>query len=174
MSNEHGMSALFYKLSIPYNLWHNIIIFDTCLLGAIMKAKLFTAIISTSLILSACGGSHNNPKAVDKLEEAEANALAKAPKAEEVKFDDHGQPTMGGVGGAAVTNTNTAPTAEHVVSDLATTDAQTLAHDGQAANNSAAEPTSAPTDATASTAPATTEAPKADNAADTPAETATK
>lgn len=36
-----------------------------------MKAKLFTAIISTSLLLSACGG-HNNPKAVDKLEEAEA------------------------------------------------------------------------------------------------------
>lgn len=65
-----------------------------------MKAKLFTAIISTSLLLSACGG-HNNPKAVDKLEEAEANAKANAPKAEEVKFDDHGQPTMGGVGGAS-------------------------------------------------------------------------
>lgn len=64
-----------------------------------MKAKLFTAIISTSLLLSACGG-HNNPKAVDKLEEAEANAIANTPKAEEVRFDDHGQPTMGGVGGA--------------------------------------------------------------------------
>lgn len=135
-----------------------------------MKAKLFTAIISTSLLLSACGGSHNNPKAVDKLEEAEANALAKAPKAEEVKFDDHGQPTMGGVGGAAVTNANTAPTAEHVASDLAATDAQTIAHHGQAANTPI-ESTSAPADATVSTeAPATTEAPKADNAADAAAE----
>lgn len=65
-----------------------------------MKAKLFTAIISTSLLLSACGGDHAHPKAVDKLEEAEANAKANAPKAEEVKFDDHGQSTMGGVGGA--------------------------------------------------------------------------
>lgn len=75
-----------------------------------MKAKLFTAIISTSLLLSACGG-HNNPKAVDKLEEAEANAIANTPKAEEVRFDDHGQPTMGGVGGAtdgAVAPTTTA------------------------------------------------------------------
>ena len=77
-----------------------------------MKAKLFTAIISTSLLLSACGG-HNNPKAVDKLEEAEANAIANAPKAEEVRFDDHRQPTMGGVGGAtdgAVAPTTAEPT----------------------------------------------------------------
>lgn len=121
-----------------------------------MNAKFLTAIMSTSLLLSACGGNHDHPKAVDKLEEAQAAALAKAPKAEEVKFDDHGQPTMGGVGGAAGANTNTAPTAEHVAGDLATADAQTTAHHGQADAATANTQTQAATaDASTSEAPAT-------------------
>ncbi len=121
-----------------------------------MKANFLTAIMSTSLLLSACGGNHDHPKAVDKLEEAQAAALAKAPKAEEVKFDDHGQPTMGGVGGAAGANTNTAPTAEHVAGDLATADAQTTAHHGQADAAAANTQTQAAT-ADASTAISTSE-----------------
>lgn len=87
-----------------------------------MKAKLFTAIISTSLLLSACGG-HNHPKAVDKLEEAKSNAIANAPKSEEIRFDDHGQPTMGNVGGAtgtvAPTTTETTLEAEPKATDEA-------------------------------------------------------
>ena len=89
-----------------------------------MKAKLFTAIISTSLLLSACGG-HNHPKAVDKLEEAKSNATANAPKSEEIRFDDHGQPTMGNVGGAtstvapAPTTKETTPEAEPKATDEA-------------------------------------------------------
>lgn len=71
-----------------------------------MKAKFITAIISTSLLLTACGGGHG-PKAVDKVEEAQNIALEKAPKAQEVKFEDEGQPTMGGVGG--VNGTKPAP-----------------------------------------------------------------
>ena len=86
-----------------------------------MKAKLFTAIISTSLLLSACGG-HNHPKAVDKLEEAKSNAIANAPNAEEIRCDDHGQPTMGNIGGAtgtAPTTTETTPEAEPKATDEA-------------------------------------------------------
>lgn len=87
-----------------------------------MKAKLFTAIISTGLLLSACGG-HNHPKAVDKLEEAKSNAIANAPKSEEIRFDDHGQLTMGNVGGAtgtvAPTTTETTPEAEPKATDEA-------------------------------------------------------
>lgn len=71
-----------------------------------MKAKFITAIISTSLLLTACGGGHG-PKAVDKVEEAQTIALEKAPKAQEVKFEDEGQPTIGGVGG--VNGTKPAP-----------------------------------------------------------------
>lgn len=65
-----------------------------------MKAKLSLAIIATTALLTACGGSHEKVHAVDKVEEAQKQALEKAPKAEEIKFDDHGETPMGGVGGA--------------------------------------------------------------------------
>lgn len=65
-----------------------------------MKAKFSLAIIATTALLTACGGGHDKVHAVDKLEEAQKIALEKAPKAEEVKFADHGETPMGGVGGA--------------------------------------------------------------------------
>lgn len=65
-----------------------------------MKAQLIAAIIAAAAVLSACS-KHEGVHAVDKLKEAEAAALAKAPKAEEVKFDDHGQPTFAETSGAA-------------------------------------------------------------------------
>lgn len=76
-----------------------------------MKAKFITAIVSTALLLTACGGSHG-PKAVDKVEEAQNIALEKAPKAQEVKFEDEGQPTIGGAGGANGTKPAPATTEE--------------------------------------------------------------
>lgn len=65
-----------------------------------MKAQLIAATIAAAAVLSACS-KHEGVHAVDKLKEAEAAALAKAPKAEEVKFDDHGQPTFAETSGAA-------------------------------------------------------------------------
>lgn len=130
-----------------------------------MKAKLFIAIISTSLLLSACGGDHAHPKAVDKLEEAETNAKANAPKAEEVKFDDHGQPTMGGVGGASGA---VAPT----TTDTATTDvAETTPATPETAET--AKPASTETTETMAVAeaPAPAETAKAEETAPTDTET---
>lgn len=75
-----------------------------------MKAKslsLMTVSLAAVFALVGCGDKHEKVHAVDKVEEAQAAALAKAPTAEAVKFDDHGQPTMGGVGGAEGANANT-------------------------------------------------------------------
>lgn len=99
-----------------------------------MKAKLSLAIVgvATVLTLTACGG-HDDVKAVDKLAEAEAAAKAAAPKAESITFDDAGQPTVGGVGGEEGANADNPPeSAEHAANDIATADAQTIAHHGQA------------------------------------------
>lgn len=65
-----------------------------------MKVQFLAATIAAAALLSACG-KHEGVHAVDKLQEAEAAALAKAPKAEEVKFDDEGQPTFAEASGAA-------------------------------------------------------------------------
>lgn len=74
-----------------------------------MKAKFSLAIIATTALLTACGGGHDKVHAVDKLEEAQKIALEKAPKAEEVKFADHGETPMGGVGGAGGVKVAEAP-----------------------------------------------------------------
>lgn len=74
-----------------------------------MKAKFSLAIIATTALLTACGGGHDKVHAVDKLEEAQKIALEKAPKAEEVKFADHGETPMGGVGGAGGVKVTEAP-----------------------------------------------------------------
>lgn len=71
-----------------------------------MNAKLLLASIATTTLLSACGGDHAHVKAVDAVAQAEAAAKEKAPQAESITFDDHGKPTMGGVGGAKGANTN--------------------------------------------------------------------
>lgn len=74
-----------------------------------MKAKFSLAIIATTALLTACGGSHEKVHAVDKIEEAQKLALEKAPKAEEIKFADHGETPMGGVGGAGGVKVAEAP-----------------------------------------------------------------
>ncbi|WFF38143.1 hypothetical protein LU290_07725 [Moraxella nasibovis] len=76
-----------------------------------MKAQLIAATIAAAAVLSACS-KHEGVHAVDKLKEAEAAALAKAPKAEEVKFDDHGQPTFAETSGAADAAANATPAAD--------------------------------------------------------------
>lgn len=57
-----------------------------------MKLTL-TAITGMALCLSltACGKGHEKVHAVDKLEEAQAAAIAKAPTAETISFKDQGQ-----------------------------------------------------------------------------------
>lgn len=57
-----------------------------------MKAQLVGSMLVAALVLNACGEKHEKVYAVDKVEEAQAAALAKAPKAEEIVFDDAGQP----------------------------------------------------------------------------------
>lgn len=84
-----------------------------------MKAKFSLAIIAITALLTACGGNHEKVHAVDKVEEAQKLALEKAPKAEEVKFADHGQTPMGGVGGANPAPLP-APTAEATATATAT------------------------------------------------------
>lgn len=98
-----------------------------------MNAKFLLASIATATLLTACGGDHAHIKAVDKVAEAEALAKEKAPKAEPVTFEDEGQPTMGGVGGTKNANANNpADSAEHIANDIATANAQAIAHHGQA------------------------------------------
>lgn len=109
-----------------------------------MKAKFLTAIISTSLLLTACGHDHA-PKAVDKLEEAEKNALANAPTAEKVQFDDHGQPTIGGAGGASATQATPTETTQSDTSTEATAEANT-AEAPSTANEAVAENTDTPSE----------------------------
>lgn len=55
-----------------------------------MKVKALVLTLVAATALTACH-KEEHVKAVDKLEEAQAMALEKAPKAEEMKFDDHGQ-----------------------------------------------------------------------------------
>lgn len=52
-----------------------------------MKALLTLSALFVALSLSACGDKHQT-YAVDALEQAQANAIANAPKAEAIKFDD--------------------------------------------------------------------------------------
>lgn len=106
--------------------------------------RLIMAGVATSVLLVGCGG-HEKTHAVDKLEEAQAAALAKAPKAEAVKFADDGEEPMGGVGqnGKSATAAAAASATETKAEAMAT------AHHGEAsaseatAEASASEPTSA-------------------------------
>lgn len=63
-----------------------------------MKAKILALSLMTAFALTGCGEKHEKVHAVDKVEEAQAAALAKAPTAEAVKFADDGEAPMGGVG----------------------------------------------------------------------------
>ncbi|WP_323841682.1 MULTISPECIES: hypothetical protein [unclassified Moraxella] len=75
-----------------------------------MKIQSLVVVIAT-VLLTACGNKHEHVQAVDKLAEAKEVALAKAPKAEEIKFDDHGQPTFAQTSGASTATTADADTA---------------------------------------------------------------
>lgn len=57
-----------------------------------MKINFILAALTAGVLLSACGEKHEAVHAVDKLEEAQAAAKAKAPQPEAIKFDDEGQP----------------------------------------------------------------------------------
>lgn len=103
-----------------------------------MKVQVLVAALAAAVLVSACGDKHEKVHAVDKVVEAEAAAIEKAPKAEEVKFDDHGQPTFAEASGA----TTTTPT----------TDSDTKAADAApAADASTAEADKAATDAAVTT-----------------------
>lgn len=132
-----------------------------------MKAKFTLAIIATATLITACGGNHEKVYAVDKIEEAQKQALEKAPKAEEIKFADHGQTPMGGVGGANPQQPTAIQAAESTKA-AAVAEALTTAHHGAATNESAtANEAVATADATK------TDTPKADTAKtdETPSET---
>lgn len=111
-----------------------------------MKSYKAYAAVLAAVLLTACGDKHPAVHAVDKLEEAQANAIAKAPKAEEIKFGDEGQ--------KVATSTT----------DAATADAQAAAHHGQA---DAAKTDAAP--AATEAAPAATETKPAEQPAEQPA-----
>lgn len=103
-----------------------------------MKVQVLVAALAAAVLVSACGDKHEKVHAVDKVVEAEVAAIEKAPKAEEVKFDDHGQPTFAEASGA----TTTTPT----------TDSDTKAADAApAADAATAEADKAATDAAATT-----------------------
>ncbi|MPY08880.1 hypothetical protein [Moraxella catarrhalis] len=59
-----------------------------------MKIFAVTASAFVALMLTACGHGHEKVHAVDRIEEAQAAALANAPKAEDMVFGDEGVSTM--------------------------------------------------------------------------------
>lgn len=131
-----------------------------------MKASFPFVVLSviSTLLLTACGGHGEKVHAVDRVDESAAAAIAKAPAAEEVKFDDYGEPVMGGVGGAAGVKLPEATSTE-ADAIAKTTEALTTAHHGQA---------DATTDNGAdATATATTDTPKDTDVAPTPETPAT-
>ena len=73
-----------------------------------MKNFALIAVMAAAVVLSACSKDHEKVYAVDRVEEAQAAALQKAPQAEEMIFDDHGQPTFVELSGGAATTTTPA------------------------------------------------------------------
>lgn len=90
-----------------------------------MKAYAILPLIA-AIALSACGKKEEHVYAVDKLAEAQAAAMEKAPKAEPVKFDDEGQPKFGfpadGSAPAAATTDAAAPVSDATATDTAAAD----------------------------------------------------
>lgn len=83
-----------------------------------MKAYAIILPLVAAVALSACGKKEEHVYAVDKVEEAQAAAMEKAPKAEPMKFDDEGQPKVGmSADGTA------APAADAAATDTKATDA---------------------------------------------------
>lgn len=106
-----------------------------------MKIQVLVAALAAAVLVSACGDKHEKVHAVDKVAEAEAAAIEKAPKAEEVKFDDHGQPTFAEASGATTTMPTTdsdtkASTDAAPAADAATAEADKAATDAAATTES--------------------------------------
>lgn len=66
-----------------------------------MKNFAIIAVMAAVAALTACSKHHEQVHAVDRIGEAQAAALEKAPKAEEMIFEDHGQPTFVQLSGGA-------------------------------------------------------------------------
>lgn len=108
-----------------------------------MKAYAIILPLVAAIALSACGKKEEHVYAVDKVEEAQAAAMEKAPKAEPMKFDDEGQPKVGmSADGTA------APAA-----DAAATDAAAPAATETATDAKAEAPADKPADAAAEAKP---------------------
>ena len=108
-----------------------------------MKAYAIILPLVAAVALSACGKKQEHVYAVDKVEEAQAAAMEKAPKAEPMKFDDEGQPKVGmSADGTA------APAA-----DAAATDAAAPAATETATDAKAEAPADKPADAAAEAKP---------------------
>lgn len=109
-----------------------------------MKAYAIILPLVAAVALSACGKKEEHVYAVDKVEEAQAAAMEKAPKAEPMKFDDEGQPKVGmSADGTA------APAADAAATDTKATDAAAPA----ATDAKAEAPADKPADAAAEAKP---------------------
>lgn len=110
-----------------------------------MKAYAILPLVA-AIALSACGKKEEHVYAVDKLAEAQAAAMEKAPKAEPMKFDDEGQPKFGfpadGSAPAAATDANaaTAPATDAATTDTKADAAAPAATDAAPAADAAAKP----------------------------------
>lgn len=86
-----------------------------------MKTLAMIASLTVVVALTACGEKHEKVHAVDRVEEAQKAALEKTPKAEEMTFEDHGQPTFAQQAAATPAATDTADAAD--TTDTTDTDA---------------------------------------------------
>lgn len=121
-----------------------------------MKAsKILLLSVLASIVLSACGNSHEKVYAVDRVEDAAAKAAQKAPTAEPIKFEDEGQPKMG-IDTTASTTTATDGTAAPA------TDAATKETAASASAEASAAGSTATDSASANTATATADTTKSD------------
>ncbi|OOS23145.1 hypothetical protein [Moraxella pluranimalium] len=113
-----------------------------------MKAYAIILPLVAAVALSACGKKQEHVYAVDKVEEAQAAAMEKAPKAEPMKFDDEGQPKVGmSADGTA------APAADAAATDAKATDAAAPAATETATDAKAEAPADKPADAAAEAKP---------------------
>ena len=110
-----------------------------------MKFFAVTASMAAVLALSACGNNHEKVYAVDRVEEAQAAALANAPKAEEVVFEDEGAPTMTTETAAADTSADAAAQEPGAQEDAQVADAEAAAEPAQEPTAEAQAPAEAQT-----------------------------
>lgn len=116
-----------------------------------MKKYCIIASTLLAVALTACGDKKEQVYAVDAVQEAEAKAIANAPKAEPMKFDDEHLPPLTGTTTTTDSSTVTADTTA-----TAPTDGQAAATTAEAAPTATSEATAE----TSKTETAPAEAPK--------------